>query len=124
MRILVPFGGNRDQLAVAVPRRNIGDDRRWQRATMVQLFSPPFDVALVCKFGKHALEDDAVSVLQTESARYFARSDLAGLAADERKEFVLGRLGCLGCRAFHAGVSRNFRLFGQAAEDEDCADPV
>jgi hypothetical protein len=52
---------------------------------MVELFSPLFEMAFVGELTKHAFEDDAIGTLQTESAGDLARSDLAGLAADERK---------------------------------------
>ena len=96
---LVPFGRNRDQLAVTVARRDVGDDDIGKRSWMVQLLAALLDAALVREFAQHGLERGAVGVLQTEGARDLARADFSGLLADEGDDVVFGgkwRICCEG----------------------------
>ena len=76
---------------------------------MLQLFSPALDMALVGKLGKHAFERNSINIFKAERAGDFARSDLGGLAADERKEFVLGRLARFGDWVFHNTIGYSAR---------------
>ena len=79
MRLLVPFGRNRDQLAVAVALGDVGEHDGGQRAGVVQLLAAALDHAVVGELAQHALERGAVGVLQAEGARDLAHADLAGL---------------------------------------------
>src|SRR5262249_46327636 len=76
-----------------------------QLAAMLQFLAPPFDMALVGKFAKHALENNAIRILQPEGAGDFTRADLGGLIADECKEFFLGGLSGMVFGAFHKNDS-------------------
>ena len=93
--VLVPFGRQRDQLAVAVARGDVGEHDVGQGAGMVQLLAAALDAAFVGELAQHALERGAVGVLQAEGARDLARADLAGLLADEGEEVVFGGKGRL-----------------------------
>jgi hypothetical protein len=87
---LVPFGRQRDQLAVAVALGDVGDHHVGQSPGMMQLLAAVFDFAVVGKLTQHALERGAVGILQAEGARDLARADLSGLLADEGEEVVFG----------------------------------
>ena len=47
VRLLVPFGRDRDELAIAVARADVGHHDVRQRARMMQLLAPALDLALV-----------------------------------------------------------------------------
>ena len=98
---LVPFGRNRDQLAVAVARRDVGDDDIGKRSWMVQLLAALLDAALVREFAQHGLERGAVGVLHAEGARDLAGADFSGLLADEGDDVVFGGKWGFAVRAFH-----------------------
>src|SRR5581483_8606832 len=50
MRFLVPFGGKRDQLAVAVALGDVGEHHGRQRAGWMQLLVAAFEAAFVAEF--------------------------------------------------------------------------
>ena len=91
VRLLVPFGRDGDQFAVAVAAGDVGHHDMRQRAGVMQLLAPVLDDAVVGELAQHALERGAVGVLQPEGARDLAGADLAGLLADEGNEVVFGR---------------------------------
>ena len=76
---LVPFGRQRDQLAVGVARGDVGDHDLGQGPGMMQLLAAALDAAFVGELAQHVLERGAVGVLHAEGARDLARADLAGL---------------------------------------------
>ena len=60
----------------------------------MQLLATGFDLAAILEFAQHALEFDAVGILEPESAGDLAGADLAGLLADEGEQLVFeGREG-------------------------------
>ena len=98
---LIPFGRNRDQFAVAVARRDIGDHDMRQRPGMVQLLAALLDAAFVAEFAQHGLERGAVGVPEIEGARDLAGADLSGLLADEGDDVVFGGKGRFAVGTFH-----------------------
>ena len=98
---LIPFGRDRDQFAVAVARRDVGDHDMGQGPGMVQLLAALLDAALVRKLAQHRLEGGAVGVPQVEGARDLAGADFSGLLADEGDEVVFGGKWGLAVRTFH-----------------------
>ena len=101
VRLLVPFGRNRDQFAVGVAAADIGQHDRGQGAGMMQLLLALIHAALVGELAQHALELGAVGVLEAEGARDLARADTARLLADEGEDLLLGRIGWFALGAFH-----------------------
>jgi hypothetical protein len=75
---LIPFGRDRDQFAVAVARRDVGDHDMGQRPGMVQLLAALLDAAFVPELAQHGLERGAVGVLHAEGARDLAGADFSG----------------------------------------------
>src|SRR5215831_4070643 len=57
---LVPFGRQRNQLAVGIARGDVREHDVGQAAGMMQLLAPAFDDALIGKLAQHALERGAV----------------------------------------------------------------
>ena len=55
VRLLVPFGRNGDQFAVAVALGDVGQDDLRQRAGLMQLLAAAFDAAFVGQFAQHPL---------------------------------------------------------------------
>ena len=98
---LIPFGRDRDQFAVAVARRDVGDHDMGQGPGMVQLLAALLDAALVRKLAQHRLEGGAVGVPQVEGARDLAGADFSGLLADEGDDVVFGGKRGFAVRAFH-----------------------
>ena len=95
VRVLVPFVGRGDQVAVAVARGDVGEHGRGQGAGVVQFLALLLDRAFVAEFAQHALEFGAHGVLEAEGAGDFAGADFAGLFADEGENVGLGGEG--GC---------------------------
>ena len=90
VRLLVPFGRTRQQFAVGVAAGDVGEHRRGQRAGLVQPLVAALDVAFVFEFTQQAFQIGAVGILGAERARDLAGADLAGAAADEGEQFLLG----------------------------------
>ncbi len=101
VRLLVPFGRNRDQFAIGVAAADIGEHDLGQGAGMMQLLLALRDAALVGELAQRALELGAVGVLEPEGARDLARADAARLLADEGEDLLLGRMRWLARGAFH-----------------------
>src|SRR5262249_25167496 len=80
---LVPFGRQRDQLAVAIARGDVREHDVGQAAGMMQPLAPALDDALIGKLAQHALERGAVGILEIERARDLAGADFARGFADE-----------------------------------------
>jgi hypothetical protein len=80
---LVPFGGGGDQLAVGVAAGDVGDQCRGERVRLGHRVAFFLDGAVVGELAQHALELDAIGVLQAELARNFAGPDLSGICLDE-----------------------------------------
>ncbi len=95
VRLLVPFVGGGDEVAVGVARGDVGEHGRGQGAGVMQLLAAFLDRAVVAEFAQHALEFGAHGVLQAEGAGDFAGADFAGLLADEGENVSLGGKG--GC---------------------------
>ncbi len=91
MRLVIPFGRDGDQLAVAVAGGDVRHQDMGQAAGAMQLLAPLLDDAVVGKLTQHALEGGAIGVLEAEGARDLAGADLAGLLADKRNDVVFGR---------------------------------
>ena len=104
---LVPFGRKRDQLAVGIARRDVGDHNMGEGAGMVQLLAAAFDAALVSQLAQHGLERGAVGVLHAEGAGDLARADFSRLPADEGNEIVFGGKGGCAVRTFHDSDRRS-----------------
>src|SRR5262249_32308317 len=100
VRVLVPFGRDRDEFAVAIARLYVGENDLRQRSGLVELFpTPPLDVALFRKLLQHMLERPPVSILQAEGAGNLAGADFAGRSAgDEGEDILFGKPGCGGRR--------------------------
>jgi hypothetical protein len=90
MRMLVPFGRPRQQLAVFIASGDVGEDDRRQRAGVMQAFAAPVDAAVLGEFAQHAIERRAVGVLGAELARDLARGDLTAPFADKGDKFFTG----------------------------------
>ena len=90
VRLFVPFGRPRQQLAVFISAGDVGEDDRRQRAGVMQAFAAPVDAAVLGEFAQHAIERRAVGVLGAELARDLARGDLAAALADEGDKFFAG----------------------------------
>jgi hypothetical protein len=118
---LIPFGRDRDQFAVAVARRDVGDHDMGQGSGMVQLLAALLDAALVRKLAQHRLEGGAVGVLQVEGARDLARADLSGLAGDEGEDLVPGGQGFTPPGPAQAGVYDLVVVI--TLSNRDCDDP-
>src|SRR5262249_30713068 len=93
VRVLVPFGRHRDEFAVGLAARNVGEHDGRQVAGMMQLGAAALEPALVRQLPQHALERDAVTALDPEGACDLALARLAGVLADEGEEIFLGREG-------------------------------
>ena len=85
---LVPFVGCGNQVAVAVTSDDVGEDRRRERARVVQGLAAPLQRAVVGKFAKRALERGAVGILQAEGAGDLADTDWPFLRGDEGQQLV------------------------------------
>ena len=48
MRVLIPFVGCRDEIAVAIARGHVGENCGRKGAGVVQFLAPPFDSSFVC----------------------------------------------------------------------------
>src|SRR5262249_48920164 len=103
VRLLVPFGRHRDELAVAVALADVGDHDVRQAARLVQLLAPPLDAAFLRQLLQGHLKRPAVGVLQVEGARDLPGADLAGwLTCDEGEDLFPEREGGRGGRgSFH-----------------------
>ena len=93
VRLLVPFVGRGDEVAVGVARGHIGEHGGGQGARVMQLLVALFDCAFVGQFAQHALEFGAHGVFQAEGAGDFAGADFAGALADEGEKVSLGGKG-------------------------------
>ena len=94
VRLFIPFRGPGQELAVGVAAGDVGDHYGGQRPGMMQALTPPFDVAFVGKLAQHALERRPVGILGAECPRNLARTDFAGVLADEGKQlFARGKGG-------------------------------
>src|SRR5712691_937378 len=80
---LIPFGGRRDQFAVAVAAGNVGHHGRGQYRRLAYLLAALLDRAFVGQFAQDALEFDAVGVLQAKLPRDFSGADFSRMRADE-----------------------------------------
>src|SRR6202012_5924767 len=85
---LVPFGGGGDQLAVGIPRRDVGQQRRRQLRALGDLLAVLLDGACVGEFAQETLELGAVGIFEAEFARDLLGADLAGIGADEGDDGV------------------------------------
>ena len=103
---LVPFGRQRDQLAVAIAGGDVGQHDLRQGPGLMQLLAAALDLAVVGELAQHVLERDAVGILHAERARDLARADFAGLLADEGKKVVFGGKGRFGLWTFHENAIR------------------
>ena len=96
MRLLIPFVGNGDEVAVAVARGDVGEHGRGQGAGVVNFlaFWPlARDRAVVGHRAQHALEFGAHGVFQAEGAGDFAGADFAGRGGDEGENVFFGGEG-------------------------------
>ena len=80
VRLLIPLGGARQKLAIAVAPGNVGQHDRRQRAGLVQALAPAIDVAVIGKLAQHAVERGAVGILGAEGFGDLARATLARCA--------------------------------------------
>ena len=110
VRVAVPFGRNRDQLAVLIALGHVGEHDRGQGAGMMQLLAPPLDLAGVAKFAQRRLQRRAVVVLQPERARDLAHAGLALVRADEGEKLLAGGEGAGAARAFGRFFQDNWKL--------------
>ncbi len=113
VRLLVPFVGGGDEIAVAVARGDVGEHGGGQGAGMMQLFVPLLDRAFVGEFAQHALEFGAHGVLEAEGAGDLAGADFAGPLADEGENVSLGGEG--GCSFVLVFVQNRFSCASKQA---------
>ena len=88
MRVFIPLGRARQELAVAVAAGDVGKNDRRQRTGAMQPLSAPFDVTAFGQVAQHALELGAVGVFGAERAGDLAGADIAGALADESQKLV------------------------------------
>src|SRR5262245_28380242 len=100
MRVLVPFVGCRDEIAVAIPRGHVGENGGGKGASVVQFLAPSFGRSFVCEFAQQTLQIGAHCVLQAEGAGYLTGADLAGPVSDEGENVGLGWEGRVLFRCF------------------------
>ena len=93
--LAVPFGGNRDQLAVGIAAGDVGEDDARQGAGVVELLAVLLDVAFVGEVAQHGFQRGAVCVLEPEGTGDFTGADLAGFLADEGKHVFFAGKGVL-----------------------------
>ena len=77
MLLRVPLGRHRDQLAVPVALRDVGQHDGRQLAGLVDALAAPVDDALDFEVLQHLLQPDPVAALDVEALRDLALADLA-----------------------------------------------
>ena len=93
VRLLVPFVGCGDEVAVAITRGDVGEHGGGQSAAVMQFLAALLDSALVAELAQHALELGAHGVLEAEGAGDLAGADFAGPLAYEGENVSLGGEG-------------------------------
>src|SRR5262249_23538341 len=93
VRLLVPFGRQGDELAIAVAAGHIGEHDGGQVAGAVQLAVPALDLAVVSHLAQHGLQNVTIATLDAERARDLALAHLAFTRADECQDIFLGGKG-------------------------------
>src|SRR5436190_19731529 len=88
VRGLIPVCRNRNELAMGVARRDVGDYHMRQCPGMMQLSAAAFEPAFIGELAQHALERRAVGVLHAEGAGNLARAYFSRPAADECDKIV------------------------------------
>ena len=83
VRFDVPLGRDRDQFAVGIAIRDVGQHDCGEGTGVMQLLAPAFDRARVGEAAHHLAQRRAVGVLQPEGARDLAHAGLAFVRADE-----------------------------------------
>src|SRR5262249_19208154 len=99
MHVLIPFVGCCDEIAVAVPCGDVGQNGGGKGAGMVQFLAPSFDRSFVCELAQQTLQIGTHCILQAEGAGDLTGADLAGLVSDEGENVGLGweRRGLFRC---------------------------
>src|SRR5882672_7549415 len=80
---LIPFGGRRDQFAVAVAAGDVGHHGCGQYGRLAYLLAALLDRAFGGQLAQDTLELDAVGVLEAKLPRDFAGADFSRMRADE-----------------------------------------
>ncbi len=96
VRVLVPFVGRGDQLAVGIARGDVGEHGGGQRAGVMQLLAPLLDRALVGEVAQHALELGARAFFRPKARAISRVPTLPGRSRMKARRSALeGREGAL-----------------------------
>src|SRR5262249_40199891 len=101
VRLLVPFGGDRDQFTVAVAVADLGEHDLWQGPGAVNLPASALDAAFVLELARHRLHGDTIGTPQAEGAHELADADPAGLAGDIAEDVLFRWAWGRGRGSFH-----------------------
>jgi hypothetical protein len=93
MCLRVPFGRDREQLAIRITPGDVGEHHGGQSAGVMQLLAPPLDFAFGGQLAQHGFQRGARIILEREGARDLAHAGLALVRANEGEQFLAARKG-------------------------------